>query len=170
MAKLKYWDGSNWVTVGGGDLTSYHNTVVIGSDLSTVPIGIAEFDKTTDTLLVFKNTVFLEVTDYTIGFEAITKNSGVWSKDTSFTFIVMKNIVDNLPMTLFSGSLIKDGTVATAKLSFELQNRLDGYDSHHSHTAVDGAHGLSPERVRKITFGTEEPTTLLSGEIFFLYE
>jgi hypothetical protein len=73
-------------------IVEYKNTVILDSDSNQVLIGIAEFDKDTDSLLVFVNSTYIEVVeDYTIPDNTmIEKVTGDWDNGTVFNFIVIK--------------------------------------------------------------------------------
>ncbi len=73
-------------------IAEYKNTVTLGSESNQVSIGIAEFNKDNDSLLVFEDGSYIEVyTDYTIPSNSIIqKVSGNWSSGTVFNFIVIK--------------------------------------------------------------------------------
>jgi hypothetical protein len=112
-------------------VSSYKNTYVIaGASTNTVPIGIQVFNKDTDTLYVYKNSTYIEVTgDYTIDStsENITKTSGAWDGNnaTTFNFIVLKNVNKAY---YADGRVLEDGTVDESKLSISLTTKLSTYD------------------------------------------
>jgi hypothetical protein len=78
--------------ISTSELVSYKNTVTIVENLSTVPIGIAEFDKDNDFLMVFVNSTFAALTsDYTIpNNDNISKVAGEWNSGTVFNFVIIK--------------------------------------------------------------------------------
>lgn len=92
-------------TGGGGSgtlittLQTYTSTTVTG----TIPINIATYLKTADTLLVFVNSVFLQYNvDYTVdsGSANIVKSSGTWDSGTIFNFVCLENLATDPTATL----------------------------------------------------------------------
>ncbi len=107
-------------------VSSYTNSYTItGADTNTVPIGISAFDKATDILMVFKNSVHItQTTDYTINSTStsIVKTSGTWASATTFNFIVFKNV-----STAYyaDGRVLEPGTVPKSALVASVQNDLN---------------------------------------------
>lgn len=69
------------------------NTVCIEETSNTVNIGIPGYNKNTDLLMVYKNTIYLEEnTLYTVSDDSlhISNPNGEWEADTLFNFIVIK--------------------------------------------------------------------------------
>ena len=81
----------------GSVLKQYKNKVIISADTNTVGIGIAEFNKTKDILLVFQNGMYIhQDADFTINdSNQIIKSSGNWLKDTIFEFTVVMSVNGN---------------------------------------------------------------------------
>ncbi len=105
-------------------LVTFENSVTLVSDLSSVNIGIPEYNSTTDYLLVHKNSTHVfENDEYTISGSTIVKmGEGVWTVDppTTFHFIVFKNVTDtniNYP----DGSLIQTGSIGNAQLADDIK-------------------------------------------------
>ncbi|MGG4386476.1 hypothetical protein ABEX08_31300, partial [Priestia megaterium] len=79
-------------------LTTLENTVTVNSDSNVVNIGITKFNPVEDVLMVFKNTTHIaNNVEYTVdsGLLAIRHIDypvGYWKADTTFHFIVFKNV------------------------------------------------------------------------------
>lgn len=110
---------------GGGNissiLTQEKNTVMVKNTTPQVEIGISNFDKSRDLLLVFKNSVYLEEgLDYTISEDnsKIVSTEGNWNEsglEISFNFIVFRNETKD-PVNI-DGSIISDNSITLSKLS-----------------------------------------------------
>ena len=109
---------------GGGissTLTQEKNTVIVKNTTSQVEIGISNFDKSRDLLLVFKNSTYLEDgLDYTISEDnsKIVSTEGDWNEsglEISFNFIVFRNETKDL--VNIDGSIISDNSITLSKLS-----------------------------------------------------
>ncbi|WP_425203589.1 hypothetical protein [Priestia megaterium] len=102
-------------------LTTLENTVTVNSNSNVVNIGITTFNPVEDVLMVFKNTVHMaKDNEYTIdsGLLAIRHvdyPTGYWNADTTFHFIVFKNVRRQIETN--DGALIQDGTISNAKLA-----------------------------------------------------
>jgi hypothetical protein len=102
-------------------LTTLKNTVTVNSDSNVVNIGITKFNPVEDVLMAFKNTTHMaEEVEYTIdsGLLAIRHIDypvGYWKADTTFHFIVFKNVRRQIETN--DGALIQDGTISNAKLA-----------------------------------------------------
>ena len=85
---------------GSGKMSCVQNVVTIDSSASEVEIGISGYNKNSDILMVFKNSVHIaENVEYTISNDSskIVKMNGNWNEDGEsgfgFVFIVFKNVV-----------------------------------------------------------------------------
>ncbi|MFA1510098.1 tail fiber domain-containing protein [Priestia aryabhattai] len=102
-------------------LTTLENTVTVNSDSNVVNIGITKFNPVEDVLMVFKNTTHIaNNVEYTVdsGLLAIRHIDypvGYWKADTTFHFIVFKNVRRQIESN--DGALIQDGTISNAKLA-----------------------------------------------------
>ena len=81
-------------------LVKYENVVTVNSAVSEVEIGISGYNKNSDIMMVFKNSVHIaENVEYTISDDSskIVKMNGNWNEDGEsgfgFVFIVFKNVV-----------------------------------------------------------------------------
>ena len=80
----------------GSKLASVQNAFVLDMNASEIEIGITGFNKSTDTLLVFKNSVHMaEGIEYTINDNniAINKIEGEWLSGDSFVFLAFLNVM-----------------------------------------------------------------------------
>lgn len=114
----------------GSNITFKKNSVVIPNDTNIVPIGIQGYNKNTDLLMVYKNTVYLEETImYTISSDSnyINNPNGNWDTGTLFNFIVIKNngSGNNLPDSGNSNFEIADGSITEAKLHQNVKDKLN---------------------------------------------
>lgn len=103
-----------------------------------VEIGISNFDKDLDSLLVFKNSIILSPEiDYTIDEDNryIISTSGSWgtgNASTIFDFIVLKNIKDESSrngLNIVDGVLLEDGSITLDKLSPDMQSSFHALPS-----------------------------------------
>jgi len=101
-------------------VTMLTNVVTVTDTRTNVPIGIPEFNATTDGLLVIKNsTVWTKGVDYNINANGISIDSLVGVLDGTqnpieFLFIVWKNMVTDL--TFSDGNMIQNETIGDEKL------------------------------------------------------
>ena len=117
---------------GGGILISLKNNVIIPSATNEVNIGINGFDKATDTLLVYVNSVFMtEGVDYEISSNSvrITSLQGPWnegnSADYMVSFLVFKNVTDAERLPNIDVSIIPDGGIGMDKLGEDVQQAIE---------------------------------------------
>lgn len=115
-----YWD--LFLAKGlSSSFTTLDNFYTLGMDASVVPIGVSEFNKSQDRLLVFKNSVIIAEDDsndgYTIDSTSgyINKITDTWSEGTVFYFLVFKNLYE--PISYTDGTLIQAGTINTTQLA-----------------------------------------------------
>lgn len=106
------------------------NSVTVESSTNRVAIGISGFNKSSDLLMVYKNSVYLEESVvYTISSDNlyIQKIDGNWNETGTsvFNFVVIKGGASS------SGGSngIADGSITKAKLANELQNKIDEIDN-----------------------------------------
>ncbi len=119
---INYWDV--FIEGGGTKVVSYKNTVELSVNTSTVTIGISQYTHTSDVLMVFKNTTYIEKDiDYTISSDglSINKVGGEWTTPSTFNFIVLKNVFVN--SVEYDGDLLINGSVTNDKLSDEIKIR-----------------------------------------------
>ena len=117
-----------WIEIGsgGGSNTktlSLSSSTVVSSPVREVAIGIKDFNKNTDFLMVYKNSTYLtENIDYTISSDSkkIVSINGNWNEealsDYRFSFVVIKetNLIN--PEAVVGTENIKDGSVTVDKL------------------------------------------------------
>ena len=82
---------------GVGTIIQFKNKVIINNDTNTINIGIPEYNKLKDILLVFQNGMYIhQDADFTVNnSNQIIKSSGNWEKDTIFEFIVIASVSGN---------------------------------------------------------------------------
>lgn len=113
---------------GGGSVAIKKYSKTITTNTDRVFIGNSFFTTDTDQLLVFKNSVYLELNeDYRLNQDdcTISPLSGVWEataeEPDTFNFICLMNAPGDV---LFSGAKLYNGTVTEEKLSLELQAEI----------------------------------------------
>lgn len=105
-------------------LVSYPFVVDIIEDQVTYKIPLVSFDKSNDTLFVFKNTIVLyEQEHYTVNSqnEVVLKDAPLTGK---MLFVILKNVPIG-PTGSVGGSVIADGTLTKNKLEQSIQDILD---------------------------------------------
>ena len=116
--------------VKGNKMVSITNTVNVPQNASNINIGIETFDANEDTLLVFKNSVFLtRDVDYTVIDQSIQSINGNWNingdEDYSITFVVLKNTTELInPEAPISNGQIKNKSITLNKLSDDVRERI----------------------------------------------
>lgn len=153
---------------GGGTLVQKKNTVIINTQTTEVNIGIPEYDKDTDVLMVFKNSTYLEENeDYTISEDSTKINSinETWNTsniEMTFNFIVFKNVPE---LTRLDGSLILDGSIPLSKLSNDIINLIQTSSSISSRIVEIGSTSWTYSEVEGLYY-TEISYDLLNEDIF----
>ena len=134
-----------WIEIGsgGGSNTktlSLSSSTVVSSPVREVTIGIKDFNKTTDFLMVYKNSTYLtEGVDYDISSDStkIVSRTGNWNADSlgdyRFSFVVIKEVEKVNPKAVVGTENIKDSVVTMSKLGEDVIERLDGVDSQLEH-------------------------------------
>ena len=130
-----------WIEIGsgGGSNTktlSLSSSTVVSSPVREVTIGIKDFNKNTDFLMVYKNSTYLtEGVDYDISSDStkIVSRTGNWNADSlgdyRFSFVVIKEVEKVNPEAVVGTENIKDSVVTMSKLGEDVKERLDGVDS-----------------------------------------
>ena len=133
---IKQYDGEHWhvaVSANGENRINFNvkkATMDVTEFTTTVDIGISTFNKDTDLLMVFLNSIYLEEgDDYTISPDSkkivyAGDEAGWDGTDVSqvFNFVVFKNVSDVTGD--IDGSYLVDNTVGYDKLSFQVQNYI----------------------------------------------
>ena len=106
------------------------NSVIIESSTNKVAIGISGFNKSTDLLMVYKNSVYLEENVvYTVSSDNlyIQKIEGSWNESGTsiFNFIVIKGGTSSSNGSSSGTIEIEDGTISEIKLSQDLKEKLN---------------------------------------------
>ena len=129
-----------WIEIGtGGSNTktlSLSSSTVVSSPVREVAIGIKDFNKNTDFLMVYKNSTYLtEGVDYDISSDStkIVSRTGNWNADSlgdyRFSFVVIKEVEKVNPEAIVGTENIKDNVVTMSKLGEDVIERLDGFDT-----------------------------------------
>ena len=111
-------------------LVSFKSSTTVRNTTTTVSINIPQFDKDTDTLFVYQNSVYLEEgQDYTIednaSISSILDSVFDGSVDEQvFNFVVLKNVGKLQPTDQIDGTLLKPASVDETKLSASLLSRI----------------------------------------------
>ncbi|TBL76250.1 peptidase G2 autoproteolytic cleavage domain-containing protein [Paenibacillus thalictri] len=101
----------------GSKLVMLRNTVDVSASSSSASIGISDFNKDNDTLMVYVNSVYIEQNvDYTVSNDSlqIFKVTGNWDVGTHINFVVLKNVATTV--TMIDPSQIQDGSIQDSKL------------------------------------------------------
>lgn len=114
---------------GNSSLRFMKNTVTLSSNSREVNIGIERFNKDTDLILVYKNSIYLE---YLIDFTISSDNSKIISIDSSeiynsgdiFNFVALINCPELSDYTIDGNKLLK-GSVSIDKLDSQLSESLN---------------------------------------------
>lgn len=121
---------------GGSNITFKKKSVVISKATDNVAIGIQGYNKNTDLLMVYKNTVYLEEDImYTVSSNSnyINNPNGNWEADSLFNFIVIKNNGSGSNNPPSSGGNITfeiaDGSITEVKLDENVKNKLNEFIS-----------------------------------------
>lgn len=116
-------------TVSGGSVAIKKYTKNITKNTNRIYIGSDLFDFDSDQILVFKNSVYLEIDDdYILNQDdyTISPLSGEWeasdNEPVTFNFICLINTPNG---ALFSGSKIVPESITEDKLSLELQEKIN---------------------------------------------
>lgn len=118
----------------GSNIAFKKNSVVIPNAIDRVAIGIQGYNKKTDLLMVYKNTIYLEEDRmYSISEDSqyIIIPNGNWEANTLFNFIVIKNSSsgnngnNNIPNSGNGNFEIVDGSITEAKLDQNVKNKLN---------------------------------------------
>ncbi|MGL5752165.1 MAG: hypothetical protein ACRCXT_16650 [Paraclostridium sp.] len=93
----------------GGGFSHEKKSVIVNTDTNEVLIGIPDFDKKTDCLMVFKNSTYIEQgIDYDISADSkkIVSKNGNWNglkyEGISFNFIVFKSISNDIGSMIYA--------------------------------------------------------------------
>lgn len=102
------------------------NRVVLSADSSNIKIGIAEFNNSSDFLMVYMNGVYcIKGVHYAIGVDSfsIIPIGDAWIKGTEFDFVVCKSTV--VLLDKYDIGLFEDGSIREEKLTLDIQNKLN---------------------------------------------
>ena len=125
---------------GGSRLVKFENNVILENDSNNVEIGIERFDKSLDTLLVFKNALHLiEDVDFSINGDGtitnISPDNWSWEAGDEFSFIVFKSVSEvdgdliETKIEFINASLIILENVVNVNSSVsEVEIGIEGFD------------------------------------------
>lgn len=114
-------------SIKGSSIQFRKNTVTVEEATNKVAIGISDYNKDSDLLMVYKNTVYLEDTImYTVSSDNayINNPNGTWDANSLFNFIVIK-ITSSLPNSGNSDYQIPDSSITEAKLDQNVRAKLN---------------------------------------------
>lgn len=114
-------------TSGGGSVKFTKSSTTLETATREVPIKIDTFNKDRDLLLVYKNSVYLEITeDYTISSDnkKIVSVDENFSKGSVFNFIALANCAE-LPEGNIDGTKLLANSISISKLDSELTNKIN---------------------------------------------
>lgn len=110
--------------ITGNTLKYLKSSTILSGQSSEVSIGISAFNKDTDLLMVYKNSVYMECGyDYNISSDSlkiIATNGESWINGTLFNFICLSNVQEL--QEYIDGKKISLGSVSLDKLDSELQS------------------------------------------------
>lgn len=115
---------------GNNKLVSFKNSTRVNNITTTVAINIEEFDRKTDTLFVYQNSVYLEegqdyILEDNLHISSTLDEVFDGSEDEQiFNFVVLKNVEKEYTGTI-DGVSIKDGSITESKLSAALLLKLN---------------------------------------------
>ena len=115
---------------GAASVEFKKNSVTISAPVNKVLIGIDGYNKNTDLLMVYKNTVYLEENVmYNISSDSlyITNPNGNWNESgtTLFNFIVIKGGTGSSSSGSGGNYTIPNGSITEEKLNQELKEKLN---------------------------------------------
>lgn len=117
--------------VGSGDgnssLRFMKNTVTLNTNSNEVTIGIEGFNKDTDLILVYKNSIYLEYsTDFTISSDnsKIISLDGSYNSGDVFNFVALINCPE-LTDYVIDGNKLLTNSVSIDKLDAQLSEKLN---------------------------------------------
>lgn len=135
LNQVKQYNGEQWEIIvsgtgggGGGSMASFRNSVTVSSANRYVDIGISQFNKNTDILFVYQNSVYLELDqDYALDDSTrIRCLNGNWcssGQPQTFNFVVLKNVIRGYEG--IDGALLKNNSITKNKLSQDILDLLN---------------------------------------------
>lgn len=125
---LEYIQGIAGSGSGTSSLRFLKSNTTLSTNSNEVSIGISEYNKTRDLLLVYKNSVYIENgIDYTVSSDSlkiVATNSETWSSGSTFNFICLANVPE-LGEYSIDGKKLLANSVSIDKLESSLQNSLN---------------------------------------------
>lgn len=166
LNQVKQFNGEQWEIIvsgtggtGGQSMASYRHSVTVNSPTNYVSIGIPEFNKNTDILFVYQNSIYLEL-DQDYALDDSTKIrclTGQWSSSGEqqvFNFVVLKNVIKGYDG--IDGGLLKNNSITKNKLSQDILDLLSnvgtgGVGGGGIADAVDGSDVVQSPEFRLVT-------------------
>lgn len=114
-------------------LVSFKSSVTINNITTTIPINIQQYNKDTDTLFVYQNSVYLEENQDYILEDSLSISSMIGDvfdgteDEQIFNFVVFKNVAKDYTGSL-DGVMIKDGSIPESKLSAALVSKINAME------------------------------------------
>lgn len=119
-------------SIKGSSIQFRKNTVTVEEATNKVAIGISDYNKDSDLLMVYKNTVYLEDNImYTVSSDNayINNPNGTWDANSLFNFIVIKITASSGTGGGTSSSYIPDGSITESKLDSEFIQKINSFSS-----------------------------------------
>ena len=131
---LEYIQGIAGSGSGTSSLRFLKSNTTLSINSNEVSIGISEYNKTRDLLLVYKNSVYIENgIDYTVSSDSlkiVATNSETWSSGSTFNFICLANVPELTEYSI-DGKKISLNSISLDKLDSSLQDII-------SNNSIDG--------------------------------
>lgn len=145
LNQVKQFNGEEWEIIvsgtggAGSSLAVLKNTNIINSKVSTVEIGIPQYNSKNDILFVYLNSTYLEETqDYTIvDNNKISTTYEKWDGSEEpqiFNFIVFKNVIQAFDG--IDGKMLNNNTISENKLSVEVLKKINSVEDTPSTTEL----------------------------------
>ena len=112
---------------GNNSLKFLKSNTTLASESRSVSIGISEFVKERDLLMVYKDNIYLENNiNYTIGSDGRINIYGAtsWAKGSVFNFVVILNVPELTEGYIINGQKLSSGSVSLDKLDDDLQDLI----------------------------------------------
>ena len=144
LNQVKQFDGEEWQVIvngtgGGSSLVVLKNNSIVNSQVSTVEIGIPEYDSKHDVLFVYLNSTYLEEKqDYTIvdnqRIRTVYQSWDGSEEPQIFNFVVFKNVAQAFDG--IDGALLNNNTITESKLSSEVLKKINSTNETPSNTEL----------------------------------
>lgn len=120
-----YRYSGEWIQLNNNHIVSFSkNTVTVSSNTPYVDLGISSYDASTDMLLVFVNSTYVENNEYKVSNNKLYPLEGGWIADSTnkliFNIIALKNVTDVNKIVNYSIASMSDNQYETNELYNEL--------------------------------------------------